>query len=81
MLTISSSNIADGDPVQRARVAYEISKKEYERMKALVKNQLYPIKNFHRPNKIMKMPVSVTKHLPKEIPKADKLFLLLSADT
>ena len=41
LLTISSSNIADGDPVQRARVAYEISKKEYERMKALVKKK-YP---------------------------------------
>ena len=40
LLTISSSNIADGDPVQRARIAYEISKKEYERMKALVKNKI-----------------------------------------
>ena len=46
LLTISSSNIADGDPVQRARVAYEISKKEYERMKALVKNQIVSDKEF-----------------------------------
>lgn len=39
LVTISSNNIADGDPVQRARIAYEVSKKEYERMKALVKNK------------------------------------------
>lgn len=46
LLTISSSNIADGDPVQRARVAYEISKKEYERMKALLKNKIVSDKEF-----------------------------------
>lgn len=46
LLTISSSNIADGDPVQRARIAYEISKKEYERMKALVKNKIVSDKDF-----------------------------------
>lgn len=46
LLTISSSNIADGDPVQRARVAYEISKKEYERMKALVNSKIVSDKEF-----------------------------------
>lgn len=46
LVTISSSNIADGDPVQRARIAYEISKKEYERMKALVKNKIVSDKDF-----------------------------------
>ena len=46
LLTISSSNIADGDPVQRARIAYEISKKEYERMKALVKKKIGSDKDF-----------------------------------
>ena len=46
LLTISSSNIADGDPVQRARIAYEISKKEYERVKALVKNKIVSDKDF-----------------------------------
>ena len=46
LLTISSSNIADGDPVQRARIAYEISKKEYERLKALVKNKIVSDKDF-----------------------------------
>lgn len=46
LVTISSSNIADGDPVQRARIAYDISKKEYERMKALVKNKIVSDKDF-----------------------------------
>lgn len=46
LVTISSSNIADGDPVQRARIAYDISKKEYERMKALVKNKIVSDKEF-----------------------------------
>lgn len=46
LVTISSKNIADGDPVQRARIAYEVSKKEYERMKALVKNKIVSDKDF-----------------------------------
>lgn len=46
LVTISSSNIADGDPVQRARISYEISKKEYERMQALVKNKIVSDKEF-----------------------------------
>lgn len=46
LLTISSSNIAEGDPVQRARIAYEISKKEYERMKTLVKNKIVSDREF-----------------------------------
>lgn len=46
LVNISSSNIIDGDPVVRARVAYDISKKEYERMKALVKNKIVSDKEF-----------------------------------
>ncbi|MDD3038413.1 efflux RND transporter periplasmic adaptor subunit [Bacteroides sp.] len=46
LVTISSNNIADGDPVQRARIAYEVSKKEYERMKALIKNKIVSDKEF-----------------------------------
>ena len=46
LVTISSHNIADGDPVQRARIAYEVSKKEYERMKSLVKNKIVSDKDF-----------------------------------
>ena len=40
LLTISSSNIADGDPVQRVRIAYEAAKQEYDRMAALVVSQI-----------------------------------------
>lgn len=46
MITISSNNIADGDPAQRARIAYEVAKKEYERMKALIKNKIVSDKEF-----------------------------------
>ena len=46
LVTISSSNIADGDPVQRARIAYEVSKKEYKRMKELIKNKIVSDKEF-----------------------------------
>lgn len=46
LVSISSNNIADGDPVQRARIAYEVAKKEYERMKGLVKNQIVSEKDF-----------------------------------
>lgn len=46
LVTISSNNIADGDPMERARIAYEVSKKEYERMKALVKNKIVSDKDF-----------------------------------
>ncbi len=40
LLTIASSGIADGDPVQRARANYEIAQKEYERMQELAKSQI-----------------------------------------
>ena len=46
LLSISSRNIADGDPVQRARIAYEVAQKEYERMKALVKDKIVSEKDF-----------------------------------
>lgn len=46
LITISSHNIADGDPVQRARIAYDVSKKEYERMKSLIKNKIVSDKDF-----------------------------------
>ena len=37
---LSFENIADGDPVQKARIAYEVSKKEYERTKTLAGNRI-----------------------------------------
>lgn len=46
LVSISSSNIAEGDPVQRARIAYDVSKKEYERMKELLKSKIVSDKEF-----------------------------------
>jgi RND family efflux transporter MFP subunit len=46
LLTLSSTGIAEGDPVQRARVAFETSKKEYERMKALLPDKIVSEKDF-----------------------------------
>lgn len=46
LITLSSKNMADGDPVERARISYEASKKEYERMKALVGNKIVSEKEF-----------------------------------
>lgn len=46
LVVLSSKNMADGDPVQRVRVAYEVAKKEYERMKTLVGNKIVSEKDF-----------------------------------
>lgn len=46
LVVLSSKNMAEGDPVQRVRVAYEVAKKEYERMKALVNNKIVSEKDF-----------------------------------
>lgn len=46
LLTLSSQNMAEGDPVQKARIAYEVSKKEHERMKALVASKIVSEKEF-----------------------------------
>lgn len=46
LVTLSSRHMAEGDPVQKARVDYEVSKKEYERMKALVDSKIVSEKEF-----------------------------------
>lgn len=51
-VVLSSKNMADGDPVQKARIAYEVSKKEYERMKALVGNKIVSEKEFAQAEQI-----------------------------
>ncbi|NDV82439.1 efflux RND transporter periplasmic adaptor subunit [Bacteroides sp. 51] len=48
LLTVSAKNMVDGDPVQKARVAYEMAKKEYERMQPLVKSQIVSQKDFNQ---------------------------------
>lgn len=40
MFTISSRNLQDGDPVERARIAYETARKEFERASRLVQDNI-----------------------------------------
>lgn len=46
LVLLSSGNIAEGDPVQKARVVYDVSKKEYERMQVLVESRIVSEKDF-----------------------------------
>ncbi|WP_294617198.1 efflux RND transporter periplasmic adaptor subunit [uncultured Bacteroides sp.] len=46
LVVLSSKNMAEGDPVQRARIAYETAKKEYERMKELLPGKIVSEKDF-----------------------------------
>ena len=48
LLTLSSSNIAEGDPVTKARIAYETARREYERMKALLPDKIVSEKDFQQ---------------------------------
>lgn len=48
LLVLSSNNMAEGDPVEKARIAYEVAKKEYERMQALVTDRIVSEKDFAR---------------------------------
>lgn len=46
LIILSSNNMAEGDPVQKARIAFEIAQKEYERKKALVSSKIVSEKDF-----------------------------------
>lgn len=46
LMTLSARSIAAGDPAERARVAYETAKAEYERMEALVADKIVSAKAF-----------------------------------
>ena len=46
LLTLSAKSIAAGDPAEKARVAYETAKAEYERMEALVADKIVSAKAF-----------------------------------
>lgn len=52
LLTLSSGHMAEGDPVQKARVNYEVAQKECERMKALVENRIVSEKEFAQAKQI-----------------------------
>jgi len=46
VLTISSKNLADGDPMQKAQVTYQIAKQEYERSKEMLKSKIVSEREF-----------------------------------
>lgn len=46
VLALSSKNLHEGDPIQRARVNYEIAKKEYERVLPLLESKIVSQKDF-----------------------------------
>lgn len=47
LFSISSERLQDGDPADRAFVAYEAAKKEYDRAKALVEDKIVTEKDFN----------------------------------
>lgn len=48
LLVLSSKDMIDGNPVQRAKVAYEIAKKEYERAQGLLESKIVSEKDFNQ---------------------------------
>lgn len=46
LLTIATGSMADGDPAQRAKIAYETAKQEFERASKLVENKIVSAKEF-----------------------------------
>lgn len=47
LMVLSSRNMADGDPVQRAKIAYETAKREYDRAKDLLESKIVSEKDFN----------------------------------
>ena len=47
LLSISSKNLADGDPVMKAKSAYEIAKKEFDRAESLIGDKLISQKEYN----------------------------------
>ena len=47
LMTISASNLQDGDPAERARIAYESAKADFDRASRLVESQIVSQKEFN----------------------------------
>ena len=47
IMTISASKLQDGDPAERARIAYETAKADYDRASRLVESQIVSQKEFN----------------------------------
>jgi RND family efflux transporter MFP subunit len=48
IVTISSKNLLEGDPAAKAKIAYEIALKEYQRDEELIKEQIISAKEFEQ---------------------------------
>ena len=48
IVTISSNSLPDGDPIAKAKIAYESALKEFERASSLVKDQIISEKEFEQ---------------------------------
>lgn len=48
LLSISSKNIVDGDPTIKAKLAYDIAEKEYQRAESLIKDKLVSQKEYNQ---------------------------------
>lgn len=48
VLTISSRNLAEGDPAQKTKLAYEVAQREYNRAESLLKDTLISRKDFEQ---------------------------------
>lgn len=55
LLSISAENLQDGDPVKRARIAYERAKEEYERAEKLIDSRIVSKRNSRSSRKVMRM--------------------------
>ena len=47
IMTISASKLQDGDPAERARIAYEAAKADFDRASRLVESQIVSLKEFN----------------------------------
>ena len=47
LMSISASQLQDGDPAERARIAYEVAKAEFDRASRLVESQIVSQKEFN----------------------------------
>ena len=78
LVVLSSKNMADGDPVQKPD-SYEVSKKEYERMKALVGNKIVSEKEFAQAEQIYENARISTRQSQRTIRQAARRLFLPSA--
>lgn len=48
LVTLSAKKLQDGDPAQKARIAYETAEKEYKRAEGLVADKIISVKEFEQ---------------------------------